>query len=64
LSNKNTQSYTRAVLKEFFKKLIKMPPKIEVTAAANGKGKKITREDVETPQSAPPKQVQKKVTSM
>ena len=41
-----------------------MPPKIEVTAAANGKGKKITREDVETPQSAPPKQVQKKVTSM
>jgi len=46
LINKNTKSYTRAVLKEFFGKIIKMPPKIEATAAANGKGKKTTREEV------------------
>jgi len=41
-----------------------MPPKIEATASVKGKSKKNLREEVETPQSAPPKQVQKKITSM
>jgi len=62
LSYKSNISYTRIILKEFFENIIKIPLKITATAAANEKGKKNPREDVETSQSAPHKQVQKKVS--